>query len=131
MRRFLRRKDAQQPEPEPSEESERPLPCIVEAVEKLAAEMDGAQDILGKLQRACEEEEAEAHQKAESTPAVPPSGPKPPTFRVGEHVVVSGLQTATQHNGKVGKMESFRCEAQSTRGLVVVPSHEVWCWFLP
>jgi hypothetical protein len=113
MRRFLRRKSAQTEPPDREPE----LPCIVEAVQKLAAEMDGAQDILGKLKQACEDEE---RQKGASPPAVPPPPvePKPPAFRVGQHVMVTGLHTATEHNGKVGKIESFRCEAQSARGLL-------------
>ena len=112
MRRFLRRKSAQTEPPDREPE----LPCIVEAVQKLAAEMDGAQDILGKLKQACEDEE---RQKGASPPAVPPPPvePKPPAFRVGQHVMVTGLHTATEHNGKVGKIESFRCEAQSARGV--------------
>lgn len=120
MRRFLRRKGSQQPdspaEPEPEE-----LPCIVEAVEKLAAEMDGAQEILGRLQQVCEEEE---RQEKASPPSIPPAGPKPPNFQIGQHVIVTGLQTATEHNGKVGKVDAFRYEAQSAREFVTVrPCH--------
>lgn len=113
MRRFLRRKGVQT---EPADR-EPELPCIVEAVQKLAAEMDGAQEILGKLKQACEEEE---RQKGASPPAAPPPSAEPnrPAFHVGQHVVVTGLHTATEHNGKVGKIESFGCEAQSARGVL-------------
>lgn len=107
MRRFLRRKGSQLVDPPAEPEPE--LPCIVEAVEKLAAEIEGTQDILGKLQRACEEEQQNA-----DCPLAAPSEPKPPgttAFHIGQHVIVRGLQTATEHNGKVGEIESFRCEA--------------------
>ena len=104
MRRFMRRNAAQQP---PPAEPEPELPCIIEAVEKLAAEMDGAQDILGKLQEACEREEAEAAGAQEG--AARSAVPVPPTFRVGQRVVVNGLQAAPEHNGKLGTIESYRC----------------------
>ena len=126
MRRFLRRKGSQQSESPAEPKSE--LPCIVEAVEKLAAEMDGAQEILGKLQQACEEEERQ--QKA-SPPSIPPAGPKRLDFQIGQHVIVTGLQSATEHNGKVGKIESFRYEAHATYGIVIVRPCHFLCWLFP
>ncbi len=126
MRRFLRRKGPERPDAPAQPESK--LPCIVEAVEKLAAEMDGAQEILGKLQKACEEE---ARQDKATPPTIPPAGPKLPSFQVGQHVVVTGLQTATEHNGKVGKIESFRCEAHSARGFAIFRSRHFLCWLFP
>ena len=78
------------------------LPCIVEAVEKLAAEMDDAQDILGNLKDACEREAAAA-------PVGAAGAPEPPPLRAGQRVVVSGLQSSPEHNGKLGTVDSYRC----------------------
>lgn len=99
MRRFFGRKAKD----EESEEAEV-LPNIVEAVEKLAAEMDDAQDILGELKQACECERDEA---AKHRPP-PAAAPEPPPLRAGQRVIVSGLQSATEHNGKLGTVESSR-----------------------
>ena len=81
------------------------LPCIQTAVEKLAAEMDGAQDILGKLSAALAEDEAEAEAEAEGAAAAPERA----KIEVGARVLLSGLQAQPAYNGRVGTVKAYRC----------------------
>ena len=82
-----------------SEEQPDALPCIQTAVEKLAAEMDGAQDILGKLSAALAEDEAEGAAAA----------PERAKIEVGARVLLSGLQAQPAYNGRVGTVKAYRC----------------------
>ena len=81
------------------------LPCIQTAVEKLAAEMDGAQDILGKLSAALAEDENKAEAEAEGAAAAPERA----KIEVGARVLLSGLQAQPAYNGRVGTVKAYRC----------------------
>ena len=104
-RRDTEDEDRREPAAGGASDGEGSLPCIQTAVEKLAAEMDGAQDILGKLSAALAEDEAEGEAEAEGAAAAPERA----KIEVGARVLLSGLQAQPAYNGRVGTVKAYRC----------------------